>query len=440
MSLLQFIEVNFYLAVFFVLYRLVFEKSGFFKLNRLLLLTLPLAAFIIPYFQWGSEASAQPNQVLETFVVLGDQEVLTNAGNEVDFKGWLLIIGGTISLLLLSFNLYKILKRKSISDRFEYKGKNVQVLEESIATYSFFNQIYLNKSDLANKEIILEHELAHVEQKHSLDIIYIQVVKAVLWFNPIVYSLEKMIRENHEYLADQQVGAEMEIRKYAMSILESAFGVETLPLSSAFSNRSLIGKRVEMLTKKKPKSKYIMKYLLIIPVAGGLMYFSACTKSADEASDVSSKVTAAEAPEKEVVFDSEPEFNGDLYAYLGGEIKYPEVAKENGEQGTVYVGFNISEDGSIVDAKVNKGVSPSLDAEALRVINEMPVWKPGVKDGKPVKVEFTLPIKFQLDDEPVKEDRTEVIESTRIPEETDILKAPEDIPMELSTRLPESTK
>ena len=99
------------------------------------------------------------------------------------------------------------------------------------------------------------------------------------------------------------------------------------------------------------------------------------------------------------VVETMPEFPGGqmaLLQYLSKSIKYPVIAQENGIQGRVSCSFVVNKDGSIVDAEVIRGVDPSLDKEALRVINSMPKWSPGKQRGKPVRVKYTVPVTFRL--------------------------------------------
>ncbi|GET30678.1 energy transducer TonB [Prolixibacter sp. SD074] len=99
------------------------------------------------------------------------------------------------------------------------------------------------------------------------------------------------------------------------------------------------------------------------------------------------------------IVEDMPEFPGGdlaLRKYIANAIKYPVIAQENGIQGKVYVNFVVNTDGSVTDAKIARGVDPSLDKEALRVINSLPKWKPGKQRGKPVRVSFTVPINFVL--------------------------------------------
>lgn len=97
--------------------------------------------------------------------------------------------------------------------------------------------------------------------------------------------------------------------------------------------------------------------------------------------------------------DKWPDFPGGqkkLFKWLSANIKYPKEAQANKEQGRVIVRFVIDKDGKVMDAKVVRSISPSLNKEALRLIEAMPRWKPGEKDGQPVAVRFTLPITFRL--------------------------------------------
>ena len=109
-----------------------------------------------------------------------------------------------------------------------------------------------------------------------------------------------------------------------------------------------------------------------------------------------------EEPEDEPIFvivENKPEYPGGdaaLMKYISENIKYPVIAQENGIQGRVICQFVVNKDGSIVDITVVRGVDPSLDKEAVRVIKSMPTWKPGKQRGKAVRVKYTLPIVFRL--------------------------------------------
>jgi protein TonB len=106
-----------------------------------------------------------------------------------------------------------------------------------------------------------------------------------------------------------------------------------------------------------------------------------------------------EEPEIFMVVEQMPEFPGGpaaLFKYISQITKYPPIAKENGIQGKVYVQFIVGKDGSINQVKILRGVDPSLDKEAMRVVKSMPKWAPGKQSGKPVFVRYQVPINFKL--------------------------------------------
>lgn len=120
--------------------------------------------------------------------------------------------------------------------------------------------------------------------------------------------------------------------------------------------------------------------------------------------DVAPVIETAEEEEEEeaqvfFIVEDMPEFPGGelaLRKYIANAIKYPVIAQENGIQGKVYVTFVVDKDGGVSDARIARGVDPSLDKEALRVVNALPKWKPGKQRGKPVRVSYTVPINFVL--------------------------------------------
>lgn len=101
------------------------------------------------------------------------------------------------------------------------------------------------------------------------------------------------------------------------------------------------------------------------------------------------------------VVEEMPKYPGgedSLKSFIANNVKYPKIAVEKGIQGKVYVTFVVDTDGSVAESRIARGVDPALDKEALRVINSMETWTPGKEKGKPVKVSYTVPINFALND------------------------------------------
>ena len=112
------------------------------------------------------------------------------------------------------------------------------------------------------------------------------------------------------------------------------------------------------------------------------------------------------------IVEQNPEFpggQGELFKWLSMNIQYPQVARENNVQGTVYVGYVVDVDGSIIDVSVKRGLGGGCSEEAVRVVSAMPKWKPGKTQGRFVRVAYTLPIKFRLEDD-VKTDSTKLVQ------------------------------
>jgi periplasmic protein TonB len=128
------------------------------------------------------------------------------------------------------------------------------------------------------------------------------------------------------------------------------------------------------------------------------------SSEADDATIIDAvPVIAAEQSEDDnevfVIVEDMPEFPGGEQAlrnWISTNVKYPPIAAENGVQGRVFVTFVVDRDGRVINARIARGVDPSLDQEALRVVNGLPPWKPGQQRGKPVRVSYTVPINFQL--------------------------------------------
>jgi protein TonB len=129
-------------------------------------------------------------------------------------------------------------------------------------------------------------------------------------------------------------------------------------------------------------------------------------KSTEVDEDTRVEIIEAPAPEENTneqevftIVENMPEFPGGEAAmrkYIGKNIKYPNLARENKVEGTVYIQFVINQNGEISDTKILRGIGAGCDEEALRVIKKMPAWAPGKQRGKPVRVQFTLPMKFKL--------------------------------------------
>jgi len=166
---------------------------------------------------------------------------------------------------------YKIVQLSILIRKYGYQ-KCVKLklvyIEEDTAPFSFFHYFFLNKTNISQHDLlrIIDHELVHINQHHTLDLIIIELLTIVEWFNPFVRPYKKSIKETHEYLADNQVIAQGCSRaKYQLLIFEQHVGMNLFEFVNNF-NHSLIKRRITMMTKGKSKSWAKSKFLLMVPV------------------------------------------------------------------------------------------------------------------------------------------------------------------------------
>jgi TonB family protein len=331
---------------------------------------------------------------------------------------------------------------------------NVFVNPDVPSSFSFFNWIFLDtkQADDVRKNVILNHELAHIRQLHSLDLMIAEVFKAFFWFNPFSWLYHNSLQEVHEYLADREVlRAGTRAAEYMGVLMQQIDLSHPLPISNHF-NQSLLKRRFTMITKSKSGHIKALRASLLLPVLMlsclFILYSAQNTTLAQDtkektkttkkdlatpaAQDSKKKTkttqkfvaTPAVMPDNnsddvfQVVEDMPQYADGQdvMLKYIGQNVKYPEKGKKLGVEATVYISFVVDKSGNLTKAKVlkAKGVPLKGDAkkvsdadyqaaldemstEALRVVNSLPgKWKPGKQGGKAVNVAFTLPIRFNL--------------------------------------------
>ena len=141
--------------------------------------------------------------------------------------------------------------------------------------FSFFNYIFLGLTTKQKDEII-QHELVHVKQKHSMDLVLFEIQKIVFWFNPYSYMYQKRISEIHEFIADYRSVRKKDRSTFYHSLLAETFAVDKFDFVNAFNKQSLIKKRIIMYSKNKSKEILKIKYFLMIPVFMGMLIYTSC--------------------------------------------------------------------------------------------------------------------------------------------------------------------
>lgn len=424
--MLYLLQVNVGLILFYALYKLVCTRDTFFRSRRFILIVSFVLPFILPFIDVREWLESRDRMIMLTHfdysavlpeIVVGSEAAET--GNRVfvlsEWIGYLYLAGVLVLLVRLAiqaFSLYRLIVRMPEK---EINGVRVKCLNDPSGPFSFFRWIFMNPAAVKEDEMseILTHEMAHVKQHHSVDVLLAEMVSICCWMNPFAWLLKREVRLNLEFLADRKVmEAGFATKSYQYHLLGLAYN-HKYGLSNNF-NFSHLKQRIIMMNKKKSNAAGHIKYALFVLPAFALLVAGniSCSQDASQTEDakeevvapVSTDVTAVptDSVAKDEVFmvaEQMPEFPGgmkELLKFLQDNLRYPNSAMEKNVQGRVIVQFVVEKDGTPTEFKVLRSVDPDLDAEALRVLQTMPKWKPGMQRGEVVRVKYTVPVSFKL--------------------------------------------
>ncbi len=282
-------------VLFLAVYDLFLKKETFFDLNRLYLLIAPILGFILPFVSLGFIQQRIPQEYiiqLPAVVIGGGVSEMVSSGNNWWIPNFtaLWIFGMVLSALLLCVKFYKIIKLKFTANTQKFPKFKLVTLPKTDIAFSFFNSIFLGENiSEENKASIIAHEKIHIEQKHSLDLLFFEMLRIVFWFNPMIYLFQNRIATLHEYIADAKVTIQKDKKQYYQSLLSEVFQTEKISFINTFFNQSLIKKRIIMLQKSKSTKTAQFKYLLLLPIICGMLVYTACSNDpkAEEQQNVS---------------------------------------------------------------------------------------------------------------------------------------------------------
>lgn len=454
------------------LYYLLFEREKMHRFNRFYLIFALVFSLVVPFVSlpiYNEVFTRHLSVISLPPLELNRKNQGESVNNYLPFILW--SIYGSITLLLairFIHNIRAFIKRAASNEIIEHETAKLVLLDEKILPHTFLKYIFLNKEDYENRAIeeeLYTHELAHVNQKHTLDILFIETLKVFFWYNPLFYFYKKAIQLNHEFLADQKVIATTANTIYYQNLLLEKVNVGTTFSMASNLNFSLTKKRFIMMTKTTSTVKAAFLKLAVTPVVAALMMLL-CTKTIAQDLDVAiqdrleslratdaqvdsmkradpdafsddpairyknttfrfidkkgrvtekigyKKLTKKERKKIDMssIFGAgileftetpkatDPEFPGGLEAFykaINANFNIPKV--DNNTTAKIYVSFSIEEDGTMSDIKVVKDPGYGLGKEAVRVIKLIKEkWKPGTRDGIPVKTSYTLPITITI--------------------------------------------
>lgn len=453
------VKVALCLTAFYLLYKLLLSRETFFGFNRVTLFGMIAAAFVLPliHLQTAAEAPVTSGFVaIEDFIitaVAADAHVPVVTTAQVCLLIYIIGVAFFLGREVVSLlSLRRLIRsgREVCRDG----GVKVVVVKGEVAPFSWFGNVIINEKDYADgSREILMHERAHIAGRHSVDVLLCDLLIIFQWYNPAAWLIKTELKNLHEFEADSAVLAGgVNAAEYQMLLIRKAVGDKLFAMANNL-NQSSLKKRITMMLKKKSNPWSRVRTLLALPVAAVAVVAFATPKAESLSNEIKSegdalvnsvvssvKATPANATavgktaitlskdtlasggrtksavsdellvvgfsnggKDDKVYDiteEPPSFPGGQAAmktYLARNIKYPPTAMKNKIEGRVILQFVVRADGSISDTHVMRSISPELDAEAVRVIANMPKWNPGKQDGKPVNVKFTIPVSFKLD-------------------------------------------
>ncbi|HMK27357.1 MAG TPA: M56 family metallopeptidase, partial [Chitinophagaceae bacterium] len=270
------IKLSVSLSVVFMFYHFILQKLTFYNHNRWYLLGYTLLSFFIPFINisavleknnWNTNEVVDWIPVIHTTTAVGLPENTPGT-----FNMWAVIIlviaaGMFIMLVRLLLQLLSFHRMMKKALPVSTEGMNLYQVNENIIPFSFGNSIFINRHLHNEKELeeIIRHEFVHVKQRHSLDIIWAELLCLVNWFNPFAWMLRRSIRQNLEFIADHKVLENGINKKEYQYLLLKVIGNNQYSIATQF-NFSSLKKRIAMMNKLKSAKVHLLKFLFVMPV------------------------------------------------------------------------------------------------------------------------------------------------------------------------------
>jgi len=395
------------------------------------LLSTPIVSFLLPLVQIPSFQKAIPQEYVTYLpeIILSPERVIQEASwyQSVNYLDVFFLVGVVLFSILFATKLVKIIKLIRAYKLRKKEGFTLVLIPKQSKAFSFFNYIFLGEEiPDTQKEQIIAHELVHSKQKHSFDLLLFELLKIMMWFNPMIYSYQKRITLVHEYISDAVSTKSEPKDEYINQLLSNFFQVENIAFINQFYKQTLIKKRIIMMKKKQSKKMNQLKYLVLIPVLLSMLFYTSCSSSRQvtktaKAIEITEEVIEVVAVEEvEVSIESVsfmkiekgPTFpgcdTGDKDCFSKNVQKHfsrnfnsklPNSLGLSEGKKRVFIGFKVAVNGGVVDVKV-RAPHPEIKAEVLRVMKTLPKMLPGQIKGENVAVNYTIPFTLLIDKVP----------------------------------------
>ncbi|MFT6192886.1 MAG: beta-lactamase regulating signal transducer with metallopeptidase domain [Polaribacter sp.] len=285
------LQVILFQVLFLAIYDFFLSKETFFTKNRWYLISTPILSFLIPlikvpsfqkaisqeYIVYLPEIMLSPERAIQQVI---EQSTFDQSLNYITILFW---IGAGLFLMLFLMKLGKIINLIRQHKTEQKSDFTLIFIPNQTKAFSFFNYIFLGKEiPVSQQEKIIQHEMVHSKQKHSIDLLMFEFLKIAMWFNPMIYSYQKRITLVHEYISDEVVSKKEAKEIYINNLLSNYFQVENISFVNQFYKQSLIKKRIMMMTKKQSKKMNQLKYLVLIPVLASMLFYTSCSENNSE--------------------------------------------------------------------------------------------------------------------------------------------------------------
>lgn len=449
------VKVAVCLALFYLFHKLLMSRDTFHTFNRFAILSMMLLSLVLPLVHLSLDSEAGINRGTVALEGLVAQTVVADGGNgvgegltltQVLLAAYVLGVVLFVGKALLSVgSLLRLIRRaRCVEVR---NGIRIYTMQGDISPFSWFRYIIMSEKDWQeNRREIVLHEMAHIRRCHSMDVAVCNMMIVFQWYNPAAWLLKRELQTVHEYEADEAVlSAGVDATHYQMLLIRKAVGERLFSMANNLNHNSL-KKRITMMKIKRTNPMQKAKIAFVLPLAAMTVAAFASQKVENlsekveqeseafssvsdnpvvRAVDETARVAAVKVQEEKALEEATslsmasdtaetksgkefpcipetfPQFPGGhvaLFEYLSKNIKFPKSKENEDVKVRVVTTFTVEKDGSITDAKIVRSQGEAFDNEALRVINGMPKWIPGMQNGKAVSVKYTLPITFSTTD------------------------------------------
>lgn len=449
------VKVAVCLALFYLFHKLLMSRDTFHTFNRFAILSMMLLSLVLPLVHLSLDSETGINRGTVALEGLVAQTVVADGGNgvgegltltQVLLAAYVLGVVLFVGKALLSVgSLLRLIRRaRCVEVR---NGIRIYTMQGDISPFSWFRYIIMSEKDWQeNRREIVLHEMAHIRRCHSMDVAVCNMMIVFQWYNPAAWLLKRELQTLHEYEADEAVlSAGVDATHYQMLLIRKAVGERLFSMANNLNHNSL-KKRITMMKIKRTNPVQKAKIAFVLPLAAMTVAAFASQKVENlsekveqeseafssvsdnpvvRAVDETARVAAVKVQEEKAleevssmamakdtaetksgkefpcIPETFPQFPGGhvaLSEYLSKNIKFPKSKENEDVKVRVVTTFTVEKDGSITDAKIVRSQGEAFDNEALRVINGMPKWIPGMQNGKAVSVKYTLPITFSTTD------------------------------------------